>query len=213
MKLYKKLNRTLVASLSLTILGVSLIASAMYFANPFSKSNAGVQGGGSQSSFDSISGASTVTSGDFISNSNMGYRLYFAENTMQPDGTFGKSLAGNSTYKNLAMYSTIAIYQFRNWSGNNPRTWGEIHTWSPWNGYNEATAHEADFNNVFGGVFESSSTTNLPAVNLQQAIGSGNDWTKFINYCDIVKKDQSGGDFLKAFTSYVDYINANPLDF
>ena len=93
MKLYKKFNKVALISSICMLLGVSLVASALVFLKPSTSSNAGVIGGASQN-HSSCSGASTVTSGDFISNSNMAYRMYIAENTMGADGVFNQTEQG-----------------------------------------------------------------------------------------------------------------------
>lgn len=94
MKLYKKFNKVAVISSICMLLGVSLVASALVFLKPSTSSNAGTVIGGASQNHSSCSGASTVTSGDFISNSNMAYRMYIAENTMGEDGVFDKTEQG-----------------------------------------------------------------------------------------------------------------------
>jgi hypothetical protein len=207
----KKFNKAVALSVACLTLGVSLIASAIVFSSPFKKTSAGTTGGASQNHGGFPGGAQTVTTGDFISNSNMAYRIYFAENTMADNGVFDKTEQGFTHYESLYWFSTLAIYNAKNWDGNDPRAWGEIYTWNHQDGMYGNQIYEDDFNTVFGGVFGSSSYS-LPAVNLQNAITSGNDWSPFISYCDNIKtvtsSDNNKTGLRVAFESYMDYINS-----
>ena len=198
----KKCNKKWLSGLCV-IATLSLVFSV---AKPMNKTNADTGGGGVATHGGVVSGGHSVSSGSYASVSLMGYRLYFAENTLsEPSMTFDQS-----TYNSLTKYVPLSVYTFRNWSGGgiyDGASDGMIHTWTPYEGIqSQYIAKEDDFNEVFGHVFGQSSS-NLPAVDLSASIQTGNDFQPFIDYCNPIKNDPYG--LKTAFDGFISYNAGN----